>query len=70
MKQPLEPNDILCQLQNVGTDSEAQIVEDLAIKAGFWWKCSVEDCDYVNCAEDATCGACHHPKERTHEAQG
>lgn len=38
-------NDVLVKLQDAGTDDDAIIVETLAVKAGFWWKC--KRCHYV-----------------------
>lgn len=63
----MDANEVLCQLQNVGTDSEAMVVEELACKAGFWWKCKAErkhdiPCNWVNQADDARCANCKSPK--------
>ena len=50
-------NDVLCALQDVATDDEAAMVERLAIKAGYWWKCP-QPCGNVNIAAEPSCEAC------------
>lgn len=55
--------DTLAQLQKEASDDEADMVERLAIKAGFWWKCSPGDCNYVNPKEIDTCESCGTKKE-------
>lgn len=59
-------NEALNKLQQVATDDEAMTIEQLAVRAGFWWKCDHEptdDCDYEGCRfvnniDDRVCGGC------------
>lgn len=56
-----DPNEVLTNLQGQGDDYEADTVERLAIKAGYWWKCTA--CNQVNLSTEKTCPNCH--AERT-----
>jgi hypothetical protein len=62
--------EVLSKLEGVGTDHEADIVEELSCKAGYKWKCWAEthpngrECCWVNGAEDAVCGDCGSPKPK------
>lgn len=50
-------NDVLVMLQNAAfTDHEAEIVEVLACRAGFWKKCL--KCLYVNQPTNVVCSDC------------
>jgi len=55
-------NEVLCKLQNAANDGEAQIVEDLAIKAGFWWKCEAEIAVKAWWKREAKTAAEHRPE--------
>jgi len=54
--EPLDVHDVLARLRDVGTDSEAAVVTQLAIVAGYLWRC--EDCGWISPDEDATCPQC------------
>lgn len=52
-------DDILCRMQDCVTDSEAQIIEEAAIAAGYYKKCP--ECEWVDlCCEDV-CSQCKSP---------
>lgn len=59
-----EPGTVLNALQDVADDNEAVLIESLAIKAGYWWKCTHaedpddEGCGNVNSKVDTVCGGC------------
>jgi hypothetical protein len=57
-----DPNEVLNKLQQVATDSEAQIIEDLAVKAGYWWRCNDEDCRCVTPVGEAVSAMCGTPR--------
>lgn len=43
-------------IQLVADDNEAQMVEDLAVRAKLWWKCNCNG--WVNDKTDKVCGNC------------
>ena len=47
--------DVLGSLQNVANDDEADVIERLGVKAGYWWKCA---CNYVNASDVTACEGC------------
>ncbi len=58
--------EVLGALQGVADDDDAQMVENLAVEAGLWWRCeggAEVECRYINGRADAVCGACGAPKE-------
>ena len=67
----VEPSEVLNRLQGVADDHEADLVEQLAIKAGYWWKCwpdgDAANCGYVNSTVDEKCGGCGAKRQRRNE---
>jgi len=57
-----DPNTVLGNIQNVADDYAADQIEQLAIKAGYWWKCGDEDCGCVMPVTENKCAACDKPK--------
>lgn len=59
-----DPNDVIVKLQSAATDSDASIIEQAAIDAGYYWRCLAPGkrgmplCNYVNVVGDETCGDC------------
>jgi hypothetical protein len=62
---PTNVYDVLDKLREVGTDSEADVVTELAITAGYLWRC--EGCGWVSPAEDSVCPQCGGKKGETDE---
>lgn len=56
-------HEVLTRLQNVATDEEADTIEDLACRAGIWWKCKAEGCHWVNPGERDRCEECMAARE-------
>jgi len=66
----MDYNDILAKLIGVAEDWEIDILEKLAVRVGFWWRCSAktdtrpDGCGWINDAGDAQCGGCGAKKEK------
>ncbi len=56
----MDANEVLNQMQRVASDDEADMIERLAIKAGFWWKC--KRCEWVGVLEEGVCDNCELPQ--------
>jgi hypothetical protein len=56
----MDPYDVIGELMMAASkDWEADLLEDLCVRAGFYWKCErPAGCGWVNCAEDTTCCGC------------
>lgn len=48
----------LARLFNAADDNEADVIEQVAIKAGLLWRCPDEGCRYNNDEQDKVCGSC------------
>ena len=53
---------VLHQLLAVGTDSQEDTIQELACKAGFWWRCS--ECSWVNDDTSDHCEQCQEDRPR------
>ncbi len=56
----IERNRVLVGIQDEASDEMAQEIENLAVAAGFWWRCGVgaETCGFVNDETDEKCNGC------------
>lgn len=50
--------DPLTPLDSVAREEEAQLLDDLAVRAGLLWACEDDECRWLNREEATRCAAC------------
>ena len=48
----VSPYDMLAYMQNLADDYEADVVRDVAIRSGYYWKCT---CGWINTSDKTEC---------------
>lgn len=47
--------DLMGALNEAAEDWESDVLESLAVRCGYWWRCS---CGWINRYDEPTCGHC------------
>jgi hypothetical protein len=65
----MDHNDLFAKFMDVAEDWEADILENIAVRTGLWWRCETktdsrpDGCGWINGAVDTQCGGCGAKRE-------